>query len=70
MLAYENNKRTGTATVVIKGKGSYTGQKRIKFTIKKDESQETVKKMAAAYEGLIYKSVNQAVNALHRIFDK
>ena len=34
-LSYKNNKKKGSATIVIKGKGAYTGQSQIKFTIKK-----------------------------------
>ena len=34
-LSYKNNKKVGTAKVVITGKGSYTGTKTVKFTIKK-----------------------------------
>ena len=36
-LTYENNKKAGTATIVIKGKGSYTGQKKITFTIQRSQ---------------------------------
>lgn len=34
-LTYKNNKKRGTATIVIKGKGVYTGKSQIKFTIRK-----------------------------------
>lgn len=34
-LTYQNNKKAGTATIVIKGKGKYTGQSKIKFTIRR-----------------------------------
>lgn len=33
-ITYKNNKKTGAATIVIKGKGNYTGTKTIKFNIK------------------------------------
>ena len=34
-LSYKNNVKPGTATITITGKGSYTGSKRVTFTIKK-----------------------------------
>lgn len=35
ILSYKNNKKRGTTTIIVKGKGAYTGQSQIKFTIKK-----------------------------------
>ena len=34
-LSYSNNKKVGTATITIKGKGYYKGTKKVKFTIVK-----------------------------------
>lgn len=34
-VSYKNNKKTGKAYVIIKGKGSYTGTVKVAFTIKK-----------------------------------
>ena len=33
-VSYKNNKRKGTATVIIKGKGNFKGTKKVKFKIK------------------------------------
>ena len=46
-LSYEANKNAGKATVVVKGKGNYTGQKRSTFTIKRASlTGATVSKVA------------------------
>ncbi len=34
-LSYKNNVKPGTATITVTGKGSYTGSRRVTFTIKK-----------------------------------
>lgn len=48
-LSYSNNINAGTATVVIKGKGNYTGEKKISFKITKvditDNNVVTLEKM-------------------------
>ena len=33
-ISYKNNKKKGTATIIIKGKGNFVGKKKIKFKIK------------------------------------
>jgi hypothetical protein len=43
MLSYKDNKKAGTASVVITGKGAFEGAKTVSFTIK----QANVKKAAA-----------------------
>jgi hypothetical protein len=46
-LAYSNNKKPGTATITITGKGNYTGTKKITFKITGKASQFTVSTVSA-----------------------
>lgn len=43
-VTYKNNKKVGTATVTVKGKGNYNGSKAVTFKIKKAANKVTVKK--------------------------
>ena len=45
-LSYQNNKNAGTATITIKGKGNYTGTKKVTFKINK--APQSVTATAAA----------------------
>ena len=72
-VTYKNNKNIGTASVIIKGKGSYSGKKTVKFTIIPkavseftvihNKSNKTLKwsavKGAAGYEVRIIKYVKK-----------
>ncbi|MGN0140856.1 MAG: leucine-rich repeat protein, partial [Roseburia sp.] len=49
-LSYSDNKKTGTATVTMKGKGNYTGSKKVTFKIVKKVS--TVKASSAGYNSV------------------
>lgn len=42
-VSYKNNKKVGTATVLIKGKGNYTGTKTITFKIKESYTKYRVR---------------------------
>ena len=46
-LSYLNNVKAGTATIVIKGKGSYSGTKRVNFKIVKASMQRTAVSVAS-----------------------
>lgn len=46
-LSYKNNKKAGTATVVIKGKGSYSGKQKVTFKIVKRKVLRGPKKAGA-----------------------
>ena len=41
-LSYKNNKKIGNATVIVKGKGNFTGNKSVSFTISKPPKENIV----------------------------
>ncbi|MCD7840760.1 MAG: hypothetical protein LUG46_09070 [Erysipelotrichaceae bacterium] len=50
-VSYGTNTDAGTGTITIKGKGSYSGTKTIKFTINKATYSPTVKAYSGTYDG-------------------
>lgn len=49
-IAYKNNKKVGTATIRLTGKGNYTGTKQVTFKISKiDISRATVSSISSQY---------------------
>ena len=47
-LSYKNNKKAGTAKIIITGKGSYTGSKTVKFKIVKSSAKSSAKKKSSS----------------------
>lgn len=48
-VAYSANKNVGTATVTVKGKGNYTGSKKVTFVI--NPAKQTIQKLSARTAG-------------------
>lgn len=64
VLSYKNNTNAGTATVVIEGKGTYTGTLEKTFTIKQAPlSSITLKATSATYDAKSHKPTVKAVKA-------
>lgn len=47
-VQYKNNIKTGTAAVIIRGKGIYDGTKTLKFTIKKKPAKSSIRKIKSS----------------------
>ncbi len=63
-VSYKNNKNAGTATMTIKGKGSYTGSVKKTFKINKAANPMTVKATAKTVKYSTVKKKNVAVTAV------
>ena len=63
-LSYVNNIKAGTATVIIKGKGAYTGTKRITFKIVKAANSLKFKKTVKTLRASALKTAKKVVRPL------
>ena len=63
-LSYVNNIKAGTATVIIKGKGAYTGTKRVTFKIVKAANSLKFKKTVKTLRASALKTAKKVVRPL------
>lgn len=63
-LSFKNNKNVGTASIIITGKGSYTGTKTVTFKIVKAANTMTVKATAKTVKYTSLKKAKQTVSAI------